>query len=419
MVLRGTRGVRGAAAVLVAGTLTFALVGCKSSSEAAGGTTPSGIASASTSPSASPSALVPVLSVAGGSKDPVSYLVPLKVAVADGTLVSVQVSTVDGDKPLEGDVAADGGSWLSAAPPKPGLSYAVVAQVKDGAGQSLTKTAQFSVSPVPKDQKLSFAVTPDNGETVGIGQPIDVTFLSEVTEKAAVEKAMTVDATTPTGAKVTGSWHWLNSQEVHWRPEKLWTPGTKVTLNLEIAGIKASKTRTGRKDYSETFTIGSSHISYFDAKTHRMTSYRDGKKVGTWLSGGGRPGLATYSGTYVVLNKSPVVQMDSCSARITCDKKDPDFYDEKEYWATRLTRSGTFVHAASWDGRLGQANVSHGCIHLSDKDAKTFYDHANVGDMVIVKNTGRGPQDRINTQDPGLYDWNLSWSAWTKGSALT
>jgi lipoprotein-anchoring transpeptidase ErfK/SrfK len=182
--------------------------------------------------------------------------------------------------------------------------------------------------------------------------------------------------------------------------------------------VKASKSRFGRKDYSESFTIGSSHVTMVDAKTHRMKVYRDGKLISTLLTGTGKSGLETYSGTYVVLNKSEVVQMDSCSARITCDKKNPDYYDEKEYWATRLTRSGTFIHAASWDGLLGRANVSHGCIHLSDKDAKAYYGHAVAGDVVIVSKSGRGPQERIATQDPGLYDWNVPWSTWLKGSAL-
>jgi lipoprotein-anchoring transpeptidase ErfK/SrfK len=146
--------------------------------------------------------------------------------------------------------------------------------------------------------------------------------------------------------------------------------------------------------------------------------YRDGKLVDNWPTGTGRKGLETYSGTYVVLGKSSVIVMDSCSARITCDKKNPDYYSEKEYWATRVTASGTFLHAASWDGLLGRANTSHGCIHLSDADAEDFYNHAVVGDVVIVSHTGRGPQERIATQDPGLYDWNLSWAKWKAGSAL-
>jgi hypothetical protein len=51
-------------------------------------------------------------------------------------------------------------------------------------------------------------------------------------------------------------------------------------------------------------------------------------------------------------------------------------------------------------------------------NAKKFYDHAVPGDIVIVSNTGRGPQERIDTQDPGLYDWNVARSIWKSRSAL-
>jgi lipoprotein-anchoring transpeptidase ErfK/SrfK len=253
---------------------------------------------------------------------------------------------------------------------------------------------------------------------VGIGQPVVVRFVTPITKREAMQKVMTVDAVTPDGRPVKGSWSWLNSQQVDWKPDKFWTPGTKVSLDMKIAGVKASADRFGRKDYAQTFTIGASHITRVDASTRRIKVYRDGKLVSTWPTGTGRRGLETYSGTYVVLGKSPVVKMDSCSARITCDKKDPDYYDDPEYFATRITSSGTFLHAADWDPLIGQANVSHGCIHLSKINAEKFYNHAVPGDVVIVSNTGRGPQDRINTQDPGLYDWNVPRATWKANSAL-
>jgi lipoprotein-anchoring transpeptidase ErfK/SrfK len=274
------------------------------------------------------------------------------------------------------------------------------------------------VAAVPDDKRLSFSVTPDDGSTVGIGQPVVVRFATPVTKRADVEKALQIEAATAAGKDVTGSWHWLSGSEVHWRPKEFWTPGTKVHLAMRIAGVRASANRWGRKDYEQTFTIGSSHVTKVDAVTHRTQVYRDGKLVGEWKSGTGKQGLETYSGTYIVLGKAQVVQMDSCSARITCDKKSPDYYDEKEYWATRITASGTFLHAASWDGLLGRANVSHGCVHLSDANAKAFYQNAVAGDVVVVSRSGRGPQQRIATQDPGLYDWNLSWATWQAGSAL-
>jgi lipoprotein-anchoring transpeptidase ErfK/SrfK len=355
-----------------------------------------------------------------GAATAVSYLNPVRLVVADGSFTSVQVSVAgDSATALEGSVSGDGLSWLSELAPRPAASYSVVATVKDPGGTVTSTSTSFTVAAVPDDQKVSFTVTPNDGTTVGIGQPIVVRFLTPIAQRAAIEKVMVVDATNPSGEAVTGSWSWLNNQEVHWRPQEFWTPGTKVSLDMRIAGVQAGPNRYGRKDYQQTFTIGASHVTKVDAATYRTKVYRDGALVATLQSGTGKRGLETYSGTYVVLGKAKVVQMDSCSARITCDKKNPDYYDEKEYWATRVTASGTFLHAAGWDGLLGRANVSHGCVHLADKDAEEFYNHAVVGDVVIVSNSGRGPQERIATQDPGLYDWNLSWSKWTAASALT
>jgi len=390
----------------------LALAGCSSAGSGSG---PAGQSAGAEQPS--PTAKPPVVSVAGAAAE-LSFSDPVKLEVSDGEFDSVQVVVADGEQALDGAVSADHASWSSQEPPKPGTAYQVTASVKDSSGKLVTSTLTLKTAAVPASQKVSFTVTPDDGEKVGIGQAIQVRFLVPITEKAAVEKRMTVDATNPSGQPVTGSWSWLNSQEVHWRPQKFWTPGTTVKLDMKLAGVKAAKGRYGRKDYSQTFTIGASHITKVDAAKHRMTIYRDGKLVDTWLTGTGKRGLETYSGTYVVLNKSPVVQMDSCSARITCDKKDPDYYDEKEFWATRLTRSGTFIHAASWDPVIGKQNISHGCIHLSDANAKEYFGHAVPGDVVIVSRTGRGPQERIKTQDPGLYDWNIPWSTWVKGSAL-
>jgi lipoprotein-anchoring transpeptidase ErfK/SrfK len=378
---------------------------------------PLGAAPGAASPSAAASVKEPVVSLSGRSST-ISYLRPVKLTVQDGSFASLQVSTKAQDQQLDGTVSGDGKSWTSEAPPKPASSYQAVARVTDAAGKVQTKKVTFTVAKVPDSQRVAFTVTPNSGTTVGIGQPVVVRFLTPITKRAAIEKVLKVEATTASGQSVTGGWHWLNSQEVHWRPKKFWTPGTTVKLDMRIAGVKAAANRYGRKDYSQTFKIGSSHITRVDASTDRVRVYRDGKLVDNWPTGTGRRGLETYSGTYVVLGKSAVVQMDSCSARIECDKKAADYYDEKEYWATRITASGTFLHAASWDPQLGRANTSHGCIHLSDADAKDFYNHANTGDVVIVSKTGRGPQERIATQDPGLYDWNQSWSAWKAGSAL-
>jgi lipoprotein-anchoring transpeptidase ErfK/SrfK len=417
----GRRGVRQRYTAVTAATvgLALALGACSSPSGSAG--TPSGTESAtqagnvSPSPSASPTAPAPVVTVAGGPK--VAYGKPVRLSVEGGQFSSVTVQTAAGAA-LDGEIGLDSITWKSQEAPKPGTKYVVQAVVKDAVGTNQDAAAKFTVTPVPDDKKLTYTVTPQAGSTVGIAQPIVVRFLSPVTERKAVESKLLVDAKAPNGSAVEGRWHWLNAQQVDWRPKKFWTPGTKVDLQMSLAGVKASQTRYGRKDYSQKFTIGASRVLKVDLKRLTAKLYHGDKLVGTWPTGGGKAGLATYSGTYVVLDKAPVVEMDSCSAGITCDKKDPDYYSDPEYWATRLTRSGTFVHAADWDPLIGRANVSHGCIHLSGRNAKKFFDQAQPGDAVIVSNSGRGPQERIDSQDPGLYDWNIPWKAWVKGSAL-
>ncbi len=400
---------RSSAFVAVMAALATLVAGCSS-----GGSKDTGSAAPVTT---APAARTPTVALAKGAKQ-ASYSKDVHIAVTDGSFTSVQVSTKTGSQELVGQVSGDGTEWVSQATPRPAAAYRVVAQVKDSAGQVRSMTSSFTAQSVPDDKRIAFTVTPDNGTTVGIGQPIVVRFLSAVTERAAVQKVMTVHATTSSGQTVAGSWSWLNSQQIDWRPDRFWEPGTSVSLSMKIAGVKAAAGRYGRKDYTEKFTIGASHITRVDATAHTVKVYRDGKLVDTWPTSTGRTGLETYSGTYVVLGKSPVVQMDSCSARVTCDKTDPDYYDEKEYFATRITASGTFLHAADWDHQLGVVNNSHGCIHLSGVNAKSFYQHAVVGDVVIVTHSGRGPQERIATQDPGLYDWNVSRAVWKRNSAL-
>ncbi|GHE10334.1 hypothetical protein GCM10010339_66100 [Streptomyces alanosinicus] len=130
------------------------------------------------------------------------------------------------------------------------------------------------------------------------------------------------------------------------------------------------------------------HVSTVDAATHQMTVTDHGRTVMTFTAGFGKPGFRTPSGTFHVLGKDEVITMTSCSANITCDPRSPNYYVLTVHWAVRLTSSGVFIHAAPWDHAIGQADTSHGCIHLSTADAHRFYDFSRTGDTVIVKNTG-------------------------------
>jgi lipoprotein-anchoring transpeptidase ErfK/SrfK len=120
----------------------------------------------------------------------------------------------------------------------------------------------------------------------------------------------------------------------------------------------------------------------------------------------------THVGIHVISAKNQKVQMNSCSYGVC--PPDPRAYNETEYWAERISNDGEFVHEnPATVGVQGASNVSHGCINLSEANAKWFFQHLGIGDVVEVTNSG-GP--KLPLWD--LYgDWAVSWSTWKAGNA--
>jgi lipoprotein-anchoring transpeptidase ErfK/SrfK len=344
----------------------------------------------------------------------VAFDQPVSLQVQDGTFESAVV-TPDTGEPLAGAVGEDGATWLSSSLPIPGATYSVQAEVADEVGEPRSLTGSFTVAAVPDASRLTLTVLPGDGDVVGIGAPIVVRFDQEVTEQASVEQALHV-ASTP---QVVGSWHWISSTEVHFRPQEYWPSGTRVGVNLDLNGVPAADGLWGGRAYTYAFSVGKAQVATVDAAAHTFALSVDGASVGSWATSLGRPEFATRNGTYVVQSKDATRQMTSCNANITCDKNSPEYYDLEVDWSVRLTWSGTFVHSAPWsEGSQGSANVSHGCLNLSDANGRTYYEMAQYGDVVVVANSTRGPEDLVDRGDPGMVDWNMPWSSYVAGSAV-
>ncbi|MGH8775921.1 MAG: Ig-like domain-containing protein [Jiangellaceae bacterium] len=345
----------------------------------------------------------------------VAFDEPVTLEVQHGTIESATLSPDGGGTPLAGGVGADGASWVSTGLPLPGATYQVQAEVADEVGAPRTLTGAFTVAAVPDERRLTLTLQPGDGDVVGVGAPIVVRFDQEVTEQAIVERALRV-ASSP---QVVGSWHWISSTEAHFRPQEYWPAGTQVGVNLDLNGVQAGADVWGGRAYTYAFTIGEAQVATVDAEAHTMRVTVDGASVGTWDASLGRPEFATRNGTYIVLEKDDKHQMTSCSAEITCDESDPEYYDLEVDWNVRLTWSGAFVHSAPWSERAqGSENVSHGCVNLSEQNARSYYDTARYGDVVTVQNSTRGPGDLVQRGDPGMVDWNMPWSEYVAGSAL-
>ncbi|HET7900770.1 MAG TPA: Ig-like domain-containing protein [Candidatus Nanopelagicales bacterium] len=363
---------------------------------------------------ASPSESGPYVAPTLTATRPAPFDQPLHVAASKGGISAITVTEVESKDQLTGVTGAGGKEWVSDEPPKPGAKYAVSATVVDGDHTSQVRLAVL-VSAVPAAQKMSFGMLPGSNRTVGVNAPVVIRFEHKVTKKADVENALTVSSTTP----VEGSWHWVSSSELHFRPKNPWPAHTQVRVEALFDGLQMSDTRWGTRDVTASFQTGDAHEVFVDDKTKTFTLKVNGKVKYVWPTSLGRPEYETRTGNYIVLERDPLREMTSCAAKITCDKASKDYYDLQVQWATRLSWSGTFIHAAPWSvAKQGLVDSSHGCIHLTIDRAKTYFDQALYGDIVHVLRTSRPIDDLVAKGDPGASDWNLTWEQYVNASAL-
>jgi lipoprotein-anchoring transpeptidase ErfK/SrfK len=330
----------------------------------------------------------------------------VSVSAADGTLTVVTVADSSGDT-VVGALDPTSHSWDSTGVLVPGTQYLVTATAVSQSGTSTQTSTSFTTAAAAN--VLGVKIAPLEGEVVGVGMPIIVYFTSAVTNEAAVEKALVVDSAVP----IVGSWHWYGDKEVHYRPMQYWPAGDVVTLHANLNGVDAGKGVWGSENRTLNFTIGASQISTVDAVTDKMTVVVNGVVARTMSVSTGRDKYPTTSGIHVVLDKAPSVIMNSATVGIP--KGNPDYYYETVLWDVRISWSGEYVHSAPWSvSEQGRENVSHGCVNASPVDAQWFYNLSHRGDIVVVTGTPR-PLESGN----GWTDWNMSWSQWISGSALT
>ena len=395
-------------AVLLGLSMTAAGCGFGGSGDTAGGLkadpSQSG-AHGATKPSVQPAAVVTTNVARGATDVPVDHRVTVK---ADhGTLASVAVSSHSGSVP--GTMSADKTSWTAGALLEPGTAYTVVSSVTDENGASATRTTHFRTQPLTLDQQTYPSIAPLAGQTVGVGMPVIVKFDVPVTNRASIEKNLHVVSK----PAQKGSWHWLNNNEVHWRPVHYWKAGTDVTVNADVNGVPAGNGIYGQMDRSTTFHVGASHIYRVNIQTDQLRVFDNGRLVRTIPVTTGMPGFTTRSGTKVIIEKDRFHTMNS--ETIGIDPNSAQGYNIKDVeYAMRLTYSGEFLHAAPWSvASQGHENVSHGCTGMSTANAGWLYGHSQIGD--VVEYTG---SDVHMTLDNGYGDWNEPYATYAQGSAL-
>ncbi|AVH59181.1 MULTISPECIES: L,D-transpeptidase [Streptomyces] len=338
---------------------------------------------------------------------------PLEITAEgdDGRITDVTATDASG-RYVAGELSADGTRWHSTSPLAAGAHYTVRVSTEDQDGAPGRKTIGFDTTTPTARKLVDVKFGPEAGE-YGVGQPVTAELSLPVKDKAAravVERALKVDSE----PAVDGGWHWVDDKTLHYRPKDYWPTHATIQAYSNLAGIKIAERLWGGNAKSLTLTTGDRLVAVTDAATHAMKVFRDDKLIKQIPVTTGKPGFETRNGVKVVLAKEYFVRMRGTTVGIA--EGTADSYDLPVYYATRVTWSGEYVHAAPWSvGNQGIANVSHGCTGMSTANAKWFFENVRLGDIVKVVNSKGATLDPFGN---GFGDWNLDWAKWRLGSAL-
>ncbi|WP_054815353.1 L,D-transpeptidase [Nocardia arizonensis] len=277
---------------------------------------------------------------------------------------------------LSAAIAAAGALIVAPAQAEPALPGIGSGSSSSGAGAATDPTP-------PRADFAPPNINIADGETVGVAQPIIINFKEPIADQAAAERAIKITSSKP----APGHFTWRGDKQVRWRPNDFWPDNTDV--KVEAGGTTSS------------FRIGDALVSTADDNTHTITITRNGEVVKEMPTSMGKTKHETPNGIYYVGEQLRKMVMDSSTYGVPVT--DPEGYKIDVEYATRLSNSGIFVHAAPWSvAQQGVSNASHGCLNVSTDNARWFMENTRKGDPVIVVNTSGGT---LSTAD-GQGDWN-------------
>jgi lipoprotein-anchoring transpeptidase ErfK/SrfK len=410
------------AATATAAVALLALAACTSTATPGSPVLPTGAGPTSAPPTtadSTPQAAAAVITAFHGRD--VSPVTPVKVSIANGTLTHVTMLNPEGEH-VRGAIDAAGTSWQNTQVLGYSKTYRIIAKGVSADGSPLTKRSRLTTL-TPSNMTMPYLEDiyghyVDDGATYGVGMIVRVHFDEIVNERKA-EKTLQVT----TSPSVEGGWFWQDPQNVYWRPKHFYEPGTAVTVSAKVYGKDVGQGLYGQADQSVSFKIGQKRLAVADAKTHHVKVYFGDKLVRNMPTsmgqGGTTPGqngpiyLWTMPGYYTVINHENPAIMSSDSYGLPASSP-LGYAPEKVPYATKISVDGIYLHeldATVW--AQGHENVSHGCLNLNYANAKWYYNHARIGDVVRVVHSG-GPKITFNQGG----EWSVPWAQWLAGSAL-
>ncbi len=331
---------------------------------------------------------------------------PISVAIGDGWFQKVALTNSAG-KVVAGVFNEDRTVYTTTEPLGYDSTYTWSGSAVGHDGKALPVAAKFNT--VAPTKKIGGAFQLADGQTVGVAAPIIIQFDAPITDKAAVEKALSVTTNPP----VEGSWAWLPDEaqgaRVHYRTREYYPAGTTVNVDARLYGLPFGDGAFGADDISLHFAIGRRQVVKAEVTSHRIRVVRDEGVIMDFPCSYGEADKArnvTRNGVHVVTEKYADFYMSNPAA---------GYSNAHERWAVRISNNGEFIHAnPASSGAQGNTNVTNGCVNLSTGDAEQYFHSAIYGDPVEVT----GSSIQLSYSDGDLWDWAVDWDTWVAMSAL-
>lgn len=321
----------------------------------------------------------------------------------------------------------DGGTTVGSTTADPSVSSSTspsTTLAPNSAGTVAPTTSAGAATSTAPAQPVHVSTFEADGSTYGVGMAVMVLFSAQPTDASAFEKATTV---TVNGQPATGAWFWQQptvpgyKMEALYREKDYWPANSQIAVNMPVKGLSAGPGLVYDDSLTLDFAIGDAHISQVNNAQHRMTVTSNGKVVKNFPVSLGSATTPTYNGVKVVMEKGSTAPgsktpLPNGEVRMVSDPGEP-YYNLLVPWSVRITNSGEFIHAASWNtGNIGSRNTSHGCTNLDPGDAEWFYNFSLPGDVIEYPDANKA--GTVQPSWDGWGWWNVSWSQWTNGGML-
>jgi len=215
---------------------------------------------------------------------------------------------------------------------------------------------------------LKVVFVPGDGESaVSTGTRPTLTFTEAIRNPEKAESLLSIEPAT------LGSWEWISSDTLEFRPLDDWAEGTQVAISLKggTDGLRGVSGSFLREDVQSTFTTKPSKLIDVNLTEQSVTLYEHDQKVKSFICSSGSKATPSLTGTYAVYAKAEKLDMRG------------EGYDAPDVPWVLMFNGDYTIHGNYWTTTFG-VPTSHGCVGLPLSDAEYLYNWAPIGTIVSI-----------------------------------